>query len=203
MRCYSKQRKLKCKKRKHSPCECQTLKLPFITLTFLLLAFTSHGTWGVAQFFWPSEWFHSPFCPPPPLHLPCLFSQFCLQCFQSFFCTETCPTSERNFYMEFCQAEVKQQKNSPMLKNSVCSDTWGGTRQKWVSLQCWCLDKKEPPLKDLTPAAKHVQQRWNVYSQAYTKNARGSIVTQSRGHVFEAFASFLRQYAENRKIKQH
>lgn len=41
--------------------------------------------------------------------------------------------------------------------------------------------------KALAPAANHVQQPWNVYSQAYMKAARDSIATQIRGQVFKAF----------------
>lgn len=39
------------------------LTLPFISLTFLLLALTSPGTWGVALVFWLSDWFNSPSVP--------------------------------------------------------------------------------------------------------------------------------------------
>lgn len=36
-------------------------------------------------------------------------------------------------------------------------------------------------VKELAPAANHVQQPWNVYSQAYMKAARDSIATHIRG----------------------
>lgn len=55
------------------------LTLPFISLTFLLLALTSPGTWGVALVFWLSDWFNSPSV--PLLHStylsPSLFLVYC------------------------------------------------------------------------------------------------------------------------------
>lgn len=45
----------------------------------------------------------------------------------------------------------------------------------------------------LAPAANHVQQRWNVYNQAYTKAATGSIATRvSAAQGFWASAALMR-----------
>lgn len=52
------------------------LTLPFNSLTFLLLALTSPGTWGVALFFWLSDWINSPSV--PLLHSTYLFPSPCL-----------------------------------------------------------------------------------------------------------------------------
>lgn len=53
--------------------------------------------------------------------------------------------------------------------------------------------KENKTVEGLAPAANHVQQPWNVYSQAYMKAARDSIATQIRtGQAFWAFTSLLR-----------
>lgn len=53
--------------------------------------------------------------------------------------------------------------------------------------------KENKTVKGPAPAAKHVEQPWNVYSQAYMKAARDSIATQIRtGQAFWAFASLVR-----------
>lgn len=45
----------------------------------------------------------------------------------------------------------------------------------------------------LAPAANHVQQRWNVYNQAYMKAATGSIATRaSAAQGFRASAALMR-----------
>lgn len=43
---------------------------------------------------------------------------------------------------------------------------------------------EEKAVKALAPAANHVQQPWNVYSQVYTRAAWDSIATQIKGRAF-------------------
>lgn len=87
--------------------------------------------------------------------------------------------------MESCSTEMKQQHNLLMLKPQapqarLTEVTKRGLNSPWQNI--WTLvqvvmeESKTP--KWAAPAANHVQQPWNVYSQAYMKAARNSIVTQ-------------------------
>lgn len=61
----------------------------------------------------------------------------------------------------------------------------------WTLVQVIMEESKIP--KWTAPAANHVQQPWNVYSQAYMKAARNSIVTPiGTGKAFSAFVSLMR-----------
>lgn len=110
--------------------------------------------------------------------------------------------------MESCQAEIKQQNKLVMLTNPTYLDIILLNLRKY----CWTKSDAEDKIKltltehldkekekALAPAANHVQQPWNVYSQAYMKAARDSIATQIRGQVFKASASRERQL-ENKTV---
>lgn len=112
--------------------------------------------------------------------------------------------------MESCSAEMKQQRDMLMLKppgsRRLTDVTKSGLHSPWQNV--WTLvqvvmeESKTP--KWAAPAANHVQQPWNVYSQAYMKAARNSIVTQiGAGKAFWAFASLMRWENDTGETNPH
>lgn len=164
------------------------LTLSFISVTFLLLAPTSPGTWGVA--------FGGGGVHRMSLSQPCL------------------PHSQAA-----SDILLAQQVSSVVVWNPA-QQKWSNSNllmlpppppqapQPWLTevIKCWLnspwqniwtlvqvMMEESKTAKWAAPAANHVQQPWNVYSQAYMKAARNSIVTQIGAEkAFGAFASLMR-----------
>lgn len=72
----------------------------------------------------------------------------------------------------------------------------------WTLVQVTMEESKTA--KWAAPAANHVQQPWNVYSQAYMKAARNSIVTLIGAEkAFGAFASLMRWQNDTGETNPH
>jgi len=194
------------------------LTLPFISLTFLLLALTSPGTWGVALVFgWVTDL--TLFSPPPPLHLAHPVS--CLLCCRPISALHL--AQQVSGIVMWNPVELKQSSSiTYLLKKKIKKKIHCYTR--WTIWTCPNLRRcdyvdrirlhmsvhleiipssEEKAVNGLAPAAKHVQQPWNVYNQAYTRAACDSIATRIRGQVFWAFVSLVSQHHINGEIKQH
>lgn len=90
-----------------------------------------------------------------------------------------------------CWTPPRPQAPQPWLAEVIKCGLNSPWQNIWTLVQVMMEESKTP--KWAAPAANHVQQPWNVYSQAYTKAARNSIVTQIGAEkAFGAFASLMR-----------
>lgn len=119
--------------------------------------------------------------------------------------------------MESCSTEMKQQQPAnveppPLSPHFQAPQPWLAEVIKcglnspwqniWTLVQVMMEESKTP--KWAAPAANHVQQPWNVYSQAYMKAARNSIVTQIGAEkAFGAFASLMRWQNDTGETNPH
>lgn len=119
------------------------------------------------------------------------------------FLHSTCSTGLQRCH-ESCSVETKQQQNLLTL-NTPPPALQGPSWQKSVNVGSTHLEKRGLDISSThdggkqntkvggTLQANHVQQPWNVYSQAYMKAARNSIVTWIKmGKAFWAFAFLMR-----------
>ena len=167
------------------------LTLPFTSLTFLLLALTSPGTWGVALFFG-SVTVNPPF--RPLLRSPSLY----LSLHSNRVYCEQEPSSQLQLTTHKLGVIVMRTLS---ITNSVKKrsktrfgrTTCGGTKTKQrakvrtkltsTELIWWATRAESNPLRGLAPAASYLQHSWSVYNPVDMRAASDSIATRSRGEL--------------------